>query len=145
VANKIIVLESGARLEVQMASFVNAHRLLKAFAVEVEKVKLNIGVTQNTGDIMKLKNLTPETYDMLKNFVARMIASEELGKAIDGCMSVVLYNDKPVSRETFEKEEARQDFLPVMREVLMVNLLPFGAGLGSMLKAAVPVNTADQK
>lgn len=144
-ANKFITLDSGAKLEVQLASFGNAHRLLKAFAAEAEKVKLNIGVAQSAGDIVKLKNLTPETYDMLKNFVARMIASEELEEALWPCMAVVLYNGKPVSRETFEKEDARQDFLPVIREVLMANLLPFGAGLGSMLRAAVPANTADQK
>lgn len=145
-ANKFITLDSGAKLEVQMASFANAHRLLKAFAHEAEQVKLNIGVTQVTaGELLKMKNLTPDTYDMLKNFIARMIGSEELEAALWPCMQVVLYNSKPVSRETFEKEDARQDFLPVMREVLMANLIPFGAGLGSLLKAAEPVNTASQK
>jgi hypothetical protein len=133
--NKTVTLPSGATLVIQLAEFSKAHRLLKAFAKEVEQIKLTAGVANSSAaDMMAMKKMGPETLEIIKNLVARVIYSEAIEAALWPCMETVLWNNQHVKRETFERPDARQDFLVVIQEVLMANLSPFGTGLGSKLK-----------
>lgn len=131
--NLIKTLDSGAKLEIQLASFENGHRLLKAIMKEVEGIEINAGLN------------TEINLSVIKNIVAKIIYSENIESALWACMNVVLYDGKKVSRETFEDENARADFLIVTKEVLVYNLTPFFKNLGSALSAIQEKFTNIQK
>lgn len=122
-SNLIKTLDSGAKLEIQLASFENGHRLLKAVMQEIEGINIPAGMNSEIN------------FSLIKNVLAKMIYSENIESALWSCMSVVLYNGQHVSRETFESEDARADFIPVTKEVLVYNLTPFFRNLSSALSA----------
>lgn len=113
-ANLIKTLESGAKIEVQVASFEKAHRLLQA-------VKSTLIGMEN---------------------IIELVVSEPVQPALWDCMSVVLYNGQRVSRETFEPENARGDYLVVAIETLKANITPFFKSLASSSKAVPPGQTS---
>ena len=106
-ANLIKKLESGAQIEIQMAEFEKAHRLLQV-------------VTKSGIPIEAMVDL---------------IVDEKIQPALWDCMAVCLYNGIKVSRETFESTDTRGDYLVVAKEALVYNLSPFFKGLASRLNA----------
>jgi len=126
-SNLIKTLDSGAKVEIQMASFENGHRLLKAVMKEVENINLSLG--DMSGDVNE------SVLNTIKNVAARLISSDLVESALWPCMGVVLYNGQKISRETFENANARADFLPVTKEVMVYNLAPFFKNLNSVLSA----------
>lgn len=110
---KKITLSSGKILEIQIAPFSTANALNKAIAKELKGVKLDL--TQDLGN--------PE---LIKDLVCTAIASEEIMMAVMECMKRCTYNGHRInSEEVFEPEEARADFFPCCKEVIMENVRPF--------------------
>lgn len=130
--NLIRTLESGAKLEIQQASFEKANALLKAVMREIQGVSLSFGITGNIRNLGELE-VNDNVINTLKDVVSRIIASDAIETAVWPCMATVLYNGKKITPEVFENEEARGDFLIVLKEVMVYNLAPFFKSLNSLL------------
>ena len=120
-------LKSGIVLRLQVATFKQSMRLLKVVVNEIKAVDLGI-VVNGQIDLKKLQSMDLPV-DAIKNVVCQMIGSDAVDKALSECMGVCLYDGEKITAETFESENARQDYLPVAWEVMQVNLLPFFSGL----------------
>ena len=97
-------LDSGAEIEIQMASFEKSYRLLQ----DVKASKIAI---QDEIDLVVSPLIQPALWD---------------------CLAVCLYNSKKINKDTFQDEEARGDFILVAKEALVANLAPFFKSLGSV-------------
>lgn len=67
-----------------------------------------------------------------------LLSSEEIDTAILRCLARCTYDHEKITAETFEKEEAREDYYHLVLECLRINLTPFFRGLvfGSKATAA---------
>lgn len=128
-ANLNKVLQNGAVLEGSMGSWDEGMALYKAVAREIDGIKLDFG-----GDLKGLfeGNMTQETVDTVKSAVARLTASDAIQGALWACMARCTYNKQKVTKDLFEDEKIREDYLPVAKEVMVFNLGPFSRGLASM-------------
>ena len=138
-------LDSGATLEVTMASFEVGHKLLKCVMREVEGVKLSLGVKAKTLQDFFAMEINDEALNTLKNVVTRLIGSDALDEALWPCMERALYNNQKVSRDLFEDERNRADYLVVAKEVLLFNLSPFLKNLSSLFQGSPAKATESQK
>lgn len=123
-------LESGAELDVTLSSFSVCNKLKNVVVQELESIKFDIG----DGKIENLfeSEFGPEAVNTFKNLICRIISSEKIEEAIWPCMDRATYKGVKITRETFENEDARQDYLPVFKEVLWLNLRPFFKSLNSL-------------
>lgn len=148
-ANQIKTLESGAVLELQMASFEKAHKLLKAVSSEIQQVNIDLGMNVDLKAMFSRGQdgveINSQMMNTLKNFLAKIISSDVVDEALWPCMATALYNKNKITRDTFDAEEARCDFLVVTQEVLVYNLAPFFKNLGSLLSGIGQKNTDAQK
>lgn len=143
-ANLEKTLESGVKVEIQMASWDVCNRLLKSVMREVETVKIGLGLGNGVKNLAELE-VNEEILNTIKDVAARLIASDAVESILWECFKTVTYRGKRItSRETFEPEEARGDYLPIAKEVLVYNLAPFFKSLGSMW-SGISRNTSDQK
>ena len=132
-----ITLKSGAILTLSLASFGDSNRLLKTVARELAAVNFDM-------DVVNFSALSGKDVNVLKNAIFQVVQSAELELVLKDCMKKCLYNgNRIVLPDTFEPEDARQDYLPVAWEVIKVNLLPFFAGLSlSSLTSGSPPSNA---
>jgi len=110
--NKEITLDSGAKLNITLASFAEGNALFKAFSKVVGKAEID-----GQEDI---KNPLA-----LKDLFCSLVYSDELEKCLWACMKRATYNGHKITPDTFEEIEARQDYLEVISEVGQFNLTPF--------------------
>ena len=136
-------LESGSKIEVQRASWEVCNRLMKAVMREVETINIRLGATPGMKSLAELQ-INDDVLNTIKNVATRLIASDAVEAILWECFKVVTYNDARITRDTFEPEEARQDYLPLLKEVLEYNLAPFFKSLGSMW-SGISQNTPGQK
>ena len=113
-------LESGAEIEVWLASFSEGHKLFKAVTKELQDVDL----VQDTVQKLSLK----------------LISSEAVESCLWPCMLKAIYTGhgyekKKISPEIFEKADIRRDFLEISKEVMVYNLTPFSKNIGSLSSA----------
>lgn len=128
-------LDSGADLEVTMASFAESNLLRKAVMREVETVKVSFeGEGKALKDLFQME-MNDAAINTIKNMLMRLAASDSIEDALWPCLGRATYNRKKIDRDTFEDEAARGDYLVVAKEVLWFNLSPFFKNLGSMLSA----------
>lgn len=131
-----VTLKSGAELQLQMATFALSMRLLKSVVNELKAVKLDIMLNGQL-DLKKLQQMDLPI-DMLKNACCQMLGSDAVETAVMDCAKVCLYAGEKITRDSFEKEEARQDYLPCAWEVMKMNLAPFFKGLDLKSLTASP-------
>ena len=131
-----ITLKSGAVLQVTVAPFAVGNKLLKTVARELLAVSIDL-------DTVNLAELSGKDLNVLKNAILQLLQSDTVESAVQACMERCLYNNSRIVRDTFEPEEARQDYLPVVWEVIKTNLRPFFAGLDlkSLIGATPPSNS----
>ena len=137
-------LESGSEIEIQMASWEVSNRLLKAVMREIEAVKVNLGAK---GGIKSLADLevTDDLLNTIKDVATRLIASDAVEAVLWDCFKTVVYNGQRITkRDVFDPSEAREDYLPIAKEVLVYNLSPFFKSLGSMW-SVITKDTAGQQ
>lgn len=104
-------LPSSAVLEVDLAPFADGKALYQAFLEEVQGVRLD---PQAQVDV-----------NMWKEFACIALSSKKVEKAIWVCMGRATYNKLKVTQDTFEPEDARQDYFDTMMHVAEVNVRPF--------------------
>jgi hypothetical protein len=106
-----IDLPSGAKLRISLSSFGVSRELFQAVMEELKGTKMAAS--------------TEIDVNLFKDLFCAGFASKKIERAVWECMKKALYNGQKISEETFEAEEARQDYLPVMWEVAKANLNPF--------------------
>lgn len=125
---RIVNLPSGAELKVSLAPFSEANALFKAVSAEAKNLKVSFE--------------TDVDVNLLKDIVCAAVSSDKIEACIWDCMKKSLYNGLKMSKETFEPEEARQDYYVVLLEVAKDNLLPFtkslSAQFGDIMKKINP-------
>ena len=100
---------SGAKVSVTISSYEICFDLLRA----VRKVTLEKGKTIENVDVL---------------------IDPDVDRLIYKCMERATYDDQRITRETFELEARRGDFLPIASEIMSINLNPFVPGLSSASK-----------
>ena len=127
-------LASGAILDIT-TTFSDSHRLFKAVMKEFENVKLEAGA-RSIKELFAM-DLGEEALNTLKNLLCRAVSSEIIDEALWACFTRVTYNGVKVTKETFEPENTRGDYLIVVKEVMVANLAPFFASRDSLLSGLV--------
>lgn len=107
----MINLPSGAKLEITLAPFGVAHALHKAVLRELKALKVS------DNDVIDV--------NLWKDLLCTLLSSDKVEECMWECLKRVLYDGQKVTRDTFESEQARGDFLTVCFEVGKANLLPF--------------------
>ena len=124
-ANLEKTLPSGSVLVIQLASFGEGNKLLKAVMKELRSVDINIGAKAKTlSDFFSLE-LNDETINTFKNLLSTLLSSDAISEALWACAGRATYNKQKVIQDLFEDEKARGDYLVVMKEILLHNLRPF--------------------
>lgn len=111
----MIKLPSGAKLEITIAPFKDARALYQALLEEVKSLKMD-----------------PEAevdVNLWKDLFCAALSSKKIEAALDVCMARALYNGVRISDETFEKVEAREDYIDACYEVAKANIQPFTKSL----------------
>ena len=126
--SRVIALPSGAELTVNVAPFKDAKALFQAMAREWKE--LGPGIMDNPKGMSSM---------FLSAF-----SSSDVEKALWPCMSRSLYNGEKITQDSFENEEARQDFIPACLEIVSENIVPFTKGLFSGLGTQSPVQADGQ-
>ena len=114
------ILPSGSKLEITIASFTEANALQKVVAKELSRLKLDPNLELN--------------FNFFKDLICIALASDEFEKALKPCLKRCLYRELRITDQTFEEQDARQDYNMLCYEVAKENLLPFVKGLSSLLK-----------
>jgi len=134
-----ILLKSGASLTVSLASFADGTRLLRVVARELAAVNFDM-------DLVNFEELSGKDVNVLKSAICQLVQSEAIEGVLKDCMKKCLYNGtRIVFPDTFEAEDARQDYLPVVWEVMKANLRPFFAGLSLSSSTSKEPSTSDPK
>lgn len=108
-----VKLQSGAKLKIHLAPFEDARALYQAVLKELKPLSI-----AGKADV-----------EMYKDLFCAGFASKEIEEALWVCFQKVQYctksGDLKIDKETFEPEEAREDYLQVCMEVAKANILPF--------------------
>jgi hypothetical protein len=116
-----VKLPSGAELKISSAPFADAKALYQAVLAEAKSIRVEFA--------------TEVDMNLLKDIACLALSSKTIEDAVNVCMKRALYNGKNVSQDTFEPEEAREDYIPAVIEVTRVNITPFMKSLYAQLRA----------
>jgi hypothetical protein len=114
---RTVKLPSGAELKIGLAPFSESNALFKAVGAELKSLKVTFD--------------TELDVNLLKDIVCSAVASDKIEGCIWDCMKKCVYNDSRITKETFEPEEARQDYYVALLEVAKENLIPFTKSLSA--------------
>lgn len=110
-------LPSGATLRLTLAPFAQARELYQSVLDEAKIIKLDLKTELDA--------------DFFKTIFCSLLSSKKVEDKIWACLEKCLYNNFKVTLETFEPEEARQDYVELMFIVGRENILPFTKGLSA--------------
>lgn len=125
----------GARIVVNCAKFKEAKRLRKVFAQELLKHKIdieNVDAAQHVEDLFNKNKMM--WLNVIKDVLLGLETSEDFEDVMWECMKECTYDRIMITPQLFDdKEEAREDYDLIVREVVQENLGPFMKGLSGML------------
>ena len=129
---------SGANVEATLSDYSTSFDLMKAVLRAARKGGVGSKLPEDLqlSDLAKIAYSNISTLGGLADIVIDVITSTEVEVLIFKCMERCVYDGEKVTRDTFEKEERRGDFLFVAYEVGKINLRPFLSHLLSGLKTA---------
>lgn len=113
---KEFTASSGASVQIGVAGWEATMRLKNAAFRELAKVGLDIKGMKLSKDM--------DISGLISAFLA-VESSPEVYEALWPCLEKSLYNSKKITKNTFEPEEARQDYYEILLEFLKVNFTPF--------------------
>lgn len=105
-----LIVPSGAKVVIKVAPFEDAIALEQAIAKQMA-----IGGSFNLSTFMLV------------------VSSPDVYSALMRCLVRCTYNNEKITHKTFDKEEARADFIPIASEAVRKNIGPFEEGLVSAL------------
>ncbi len=117
----VVKLPSQAELKITPAPFAEAKALYQAILAEAKGTRIDF-----TTDI---------DMNFMKDLACLAFSSKSIEDAVMVCMKRALYNGKNINQDTFEPEEAREDYIPAMVEIAKVNIAPFMKSLYAQLRA----------
>ncbi len=156
----VATLPSGSKLSMQIAAWQIAANLRWTLAQELKAVGmdfssgfiqglLRVALTDTKTEEDKTKRraalltiIGNEEVDTLKNLLMQLGGSPRLEGVIFDCLISCTYNGVKITKDTFEPEDARADFYPLVWEVLKLNLRPFFKSLVSTLSSPTPPSGA---
>lgn len=136
-----IKLESGKMLNITMLPTKEAIDLLAIVSSELQKVQIKADLNkeidtegkEGTSEVLKSMLFDTGTINTLKDLLFQLLASKKLNDFLfETAFRRCLYDMKPITYETFDEGDTREDFLPVCKEVLVFNLRPFFKSLRSV-------------
>ncbi len=110
-----MILKSGKELVITLAPFAASKALWQAVLEEAKG--LNIQDDTDLG------------VALIKDLFCVGFSSKKIEAALDECLKRATYAGLKIDADTFEKEEARADYIEVCYEVAKANLLPFTKSL----------------
>lgn len=116
--NTDVALPSGAKLHISLSPFAVSKALYQAVLEEAKLLKLD---TDADVDI-----------NLFKDLFCSGFSSKKIEVCLEACMRKATYNGIRITADTFEPEEARQDYMQVCWEVAYANLLPFTKSLSQL-------------
>lgn len=122
---KEIILPSGAKLGIALSTFSTSKELSKALLSELK--------------VLKIDGSLELDYNFVKDILCTAIESDKIEQAILKCAERATYNGSRIDEDTFEPEEARQDYIPFLKEVAMLNIAPFMKNLSAELKQFIAI------
>ena len=130
------VAASGAKVVINTAPFKDVMALKSAIGKELANSSFNLPLD------MSLKNLKDVDFDIAAfgKLILLVDSSEEVNKHLFSCLARCLRNDEKITLNTFEIEDARQDYYEIVISCLKVNLSPFLKALISQLPQIAAVN-----
>lgn len=110
-------LPSGATLRVSLSPFGTSRALYQAILDEVKNLKLDPKADVDV--------------NLFKDLFCTLLASKKVEAQVWECMKKATYNNIRITEDTFEPEEARQDYFEVMMNVAKENVMPFMKSLSA--------------
>ncbi len=117
-----ITLKSGHTLELRSPDFGAAKNLAKAIARELRSVDVQL-------ESMDIQAFLAKDVNAIKNVFLQVGSSDVVEQAVYACAVKSLLNGQKITPNLFEPEDMRQDYLPVVWEVMKFSLAPFFASL----------------
>jgi hypothetical protein len=132
-----IILKSGAELVINLASFDDGDRLLKAVIRELIAVQFDMDITG-----LSLSDISGKDINTLKNGLFQVAQSDAVQASLFKCLERCTYNGQRITKATFNDVGARGDYFPIAWEVIKTNIGPFFANLdlSLLIKSLVPSN-----
>ena len=112
---KEVKLPSGAILKIGLAPFRDGRELYQAVLNEAKGIDIDANQEIDS--------------NFFKNIACYLFASKDIEDKLSKCFEKCLYDGQRITEETFEPEDARQDYFEVMILVAKENILPFGKAL----------------
>lgn len=116
--NKELTLPSGAVLKITLAPFADGKDLQVALLQELSGISID---------------MTADVRAFYKDLFCVSFSSPKVEKALNKCLERATYNSKRIDAQTFEPIEAREDYMVVLWEVALHNILPFMKNLSLVL------------
>lgn len=107
---EMIKLPSGAELRITLAPFADSKALYQAMLEEMKVLKIDPSA--------QIENL-------VKDIFCIGLSSQKVEAALKVCLARATYNKIRIDENTFEPEEARQDYIPLCFNVATENIRPF--------------------
>lgn len=104
-------LPSGAKLRITLAPFKEGKELYQAILKEFKSLKVS---EKDQIDV-----------NMFKDIFCTLLSSNEIESAILKCAERCLYDNSKINDETFEDENARQDYIETLYLIAEANIRPF--------------------
>lgn len=114
-----ITLQSGAVLKITESPFPLAKALYQACLSELKTLKMDANADIDV--------------NLIKDLFCAGFSSPAIDKALSECLKRCTYNGTKITEETFEPLDARGDYVTVLWEVALANLLPFTSSLSRQL------------
>lgn len=128
---KVHKLPSGAELNLRAAPFEEAHELFKAVMAEGKGLRIELKSELN--------------FNFWKDVACMAFSSERVLAAMKKCQERSTYNGSKITADIWEKEEAREDYIPVCAYILTENISPFMKGLYAEFSRLLTIQGPSQK
>lgn len=130
--NSEVRLPSGASLKITLSPFAVSRELYQVFLQEARGINVDLEKEMDA--------------NFFKEILIVGMSSKRFEKALDECMKKCTYDDRKIDQDTFEKSDARGDYLIACFEVAKANILPFTKSLSVLLSTLVgEITTLGQK
>lgn len=143
-----VVLSSGAKLSITMASFEDVMELKSAIGAAIGKVELTPEVwnaDMSVGGIMG----SPVILSSIMDKIRLLVISKDVRLALFKCFQRVTYNDVRITPTLFDDpttgEAMRRDYFTICSKVIELNLKPFFEQTFSALQGLAKTQAVTQK
>lgn len=110
-------VSSGAKVNIKIASFGEVMRFKNAIQKAFSKSGIKFELSDNISDLTQI--------------VMLIDSDDDVFRCLFECLKKCTYNGEKITENTFEPEDARQDYYDIVIECLKVNFSPFLKGLAS--------------